>query len=160
MQGQVLYAPIVTPSQDKAARRHEQFQRDQSIRRNASLGAQDWFAQAWTQLTQRHNHRGELRLEVIKRAICEHFNVSRLDIESSRRTNNVVRPRQIAMWFCRELTTRSLPEIGKTFGGRDHTTALHAIRTIDAMRITDAKMQSDIDAIKFALTGETPSVQP
>ena len=72
-----------------------------------------------------------VKIEDIQRAVARHYNVSRADMLSSRRTANVVRPRQIAMYLAKTLTLRSLPEIGRRFGGRDHTTVLHAVRKIE-----------------------------
>ena len=65
--------------------------------------------------------------------VARQYNVSRSDLLSSRRTANVVRPRQVAMYLAKTLTLRSLPEIGRRFGGRDHTTVLHAVRKIEAL---------------------------
>ncbi len=72
-----------------------------------------------------------VRIEEIQRIVARHYNVNRSDLLSSRRTANVVRPRQIAMYLAKTLTLRSLPEIGRRFGGRDHTTVLHAVRKIE-----------------------------
>lgn len=74
---------------------------------------------------------GVLRVEDIQRAVCEAFNMSRIDLLAHRRTKDVVYPRQLAMWLSKKLTTRSFPEIGRRFGGRDHTTVLHAVRKIN-----------------------------
>ncbi len=74
-----------------------------------------------------------VKIEDIQKLVASHYNVSRADILSSRRTANVVRPRQIAMYLAKTLTPRSLPEIGRRFGGRDHTTVLHAVRKIEAL---------------------------
>ena len=71
-----------------------------------------------------------MKIEAIQKLVTSRFNVSRADILSSRRTATVVRPRQIAMYLSKLLTPRSLPEIGRRFGGRDHTTVLHAVRKI------------------------------
>ena len=67
-----------------------------------------------------------VKIEDIQRVVARQYNVSRSDLLSSRRTANVVRPRQVAMYLAKTLTLRSLPEIGRRFGGRDHTTVLHA----------------------------------
>ena len=72
-----------------------------------------------------------VRIEDIQRVVARQYNVSRADLLSSRRTANVVRPRQVAMYLAKILTLRSLPEIGRRFGGRDHTTVLHAVRKIE-----------------------------
>ena len=78
-----------------------------------------------------------VKIEDIQKLVATHFNVSRADILSSRRTANVVRPRQIAMYLAKTMTLRSLPEIGRRFGGRDHTTVLHAVRKIEEMASND-----------------------
>jgi chromosomal replication initiator protein len=70
---------------------------------------------------------------------------------SSRRTANVVRPRQIAMYLAKTLTLRSLPEIGRRFGGRDHTTVLHAVRKIEHLADTDKVLADEIDILKRML---------
>lgn len=72
----------------------------------------------------------KISCESIKKIVCKHFNIKIADIESSKRTRNLAHPRQIAMYLCRELTDTSLPKIGEAFGGRDHTTALHACEKI------------------------------
>jgi chromosomal replication initiation ATPase DnaA len=70
----------------------------------------------------------------IKRATCKYFGISAVDLVSARRSSDIVHPRQIAMYLAATLTTRSLPEIGRNFGGRDHTTVLYAKRKIDRWR--------------------------
>jgi chromosomal replication initiator protein len=92
-----------------------------------------------------------MRIEEIQRVVSRHFNVSRGDLLSARRTANVVRPRQIAMYLAKTLTLRSLPEIGRRFGGRDHTTVLHAVRKIEALIATEAALAAQIDALKCEL---------
>ncbi len=87
----------------------------------------------------------------IQKLVATHFNVSRADILSSRRTANVVRPRQIAMYLSKTLTLRSLPEIGRRFGGRDHTTVLHAVRKIDGLAAKDATLSEEIELLKRML---------
>lgn len=86
----------------------------------------------------------------IIRATAQHFRISPIDLISQRRTKHIVRPRQIAMYVAKTLTTRSLPEIGRQFEGRDHTTALSAIRRIEALRAIDP----DIDEAVRALLSE------
>lgn len=83
----------------------------------------------------------------------KHYGVSVLDIKSKRRTRVVVRPRQVAMYLCRMLTPRSLPEIGRKFGDRDHTTALWAINKIDNLISSGDPIIADIEAISKALKG-------
>jgi chromosomal replication initiator protein len=92
-----------------------------------------------------------VKIEDIQRVAARHYNVSRADILSSRRTATVVRPRQIAMYLSKVLTLRSLPEIGRRFGGRDHTTVLHAVRKIESLLSSDHALAEDIDLLKRML---------
>ncbi|MBY0611071.1 MAG: chromosomal replication initiator protein DnaA [Beijerinckiaceae bacterium] len=92
-----------------------------------------------------------VKIEDIQRLVANHFNVSRADILSSRRTATVVRPRQIAMYLSKSLTLRSLPEIGRRFGGRDHTTVLHAVRKIEGLVGQDNTLASEVDFLKRML---------
>jgi hypothetical protein len=82
---------------------------------------------------QEERERGILTMTLIMRVVCAWFSVSHIDMISVRRTNNIVIPRQIAMFLCRHHTTASLPQIGRKFGGRDHTTAHHAIGKITGL---------------------------
>jgi len=92
-----------------------------------------------------------VRIEDIQRVVARQYNVSRADLLSSRRTANVVRPRQVAMYLAKILTLRSLPEIGRRFGGRDHTTVLHAVRKIEALAGNDSAFAEEIEALKRML---------
>jgi chromosomal replication initiator protein len=92
-----------------------------------------------------------VKIEDIQRVVARHYNVSRADILSARRTATVVRPRQVAMYLAKVLTLRSLPEIGRRFGGRDHTTVLHAVRKIDGLLANDRSLADDIDLLKRML---------
>jgi len=92
-----------------------------------------------------------VRIEDIQRIVARQYNVSRSDLLSSRRTANVVRPRQVAMYLSKVLTLRSLPEIGRRFGGRDHTTVLHAVRKIEALTGNDAAFAEEIESLKRQL---------
>ena len=94
----------------------------------------------------------KVRIEDIQKLVATHYSVSRADILSSRRTANVVRPRQIAMYLSKVLTLRSLPEIGRRFGGRDHTTVLHAVRKIEGMTVSDNGLSEEIELLKRMLT--------
>ncbi len=89
-----------------------------------------------------------VRIEDILKFVSRHYNVSRTDILSARRTRTIVRPRQIAMYLAKTMTPRSLPEIGRRFGGRDHTTVLHAVRKIEAERAGDEKLSEELDVIR------------
>jgi chromosomal replication initiator protein len=92
-----------------------------------------------------------VKIEEIQKLVAVHYNVSRADILSSRRTATVVRPRQIAMFLSKVLTLRSLPEIGRRFGGRDHTTVLHAVRKIEGLTGTDKALSEEIELLKRML---------
>jgi chromosomal replication initiator protein len=92
-----------------------------------------------------------VRIEDIQRIVARQYNVSRADLLSSRRTANVVRPRQVAMYLAKVLTLRSLPEIGRRFGGRDHTTVLHAVRKIESLAGNDSAFAEEIEALKRQL---------
>ena len=73
----------------------------------------------------------EPKISEIRKAVCLHFDISRVNLDSQRRTREVVYPRHVAMYVARELTTKSLPEIGRQFGGRNHTTVLHGANKIE-----------------------------
>jgi len=92
-----------------------------------------------------------IKIEEIQRIVARQYNVSRADLLSSRRTANVVRPRQVAMYLAKLLTLRSLPEIGRRFGGRDHTTVLHAVRKIENLVNTDTSLAEEIEILKRQL---------
>jgi chromosomal replication initiator protein len=92
-----------------------------------------------------------VRIEDIQRVVARQYNVSRADLLSSRRTANVVRPRQVAMYLAKILTLRSLPEIGRRFGGRDHTTVLHAVRKIENLAGNDSAFADEIETLKRLL---------
>jgi chromosomal replication initiator protein len=93
----------------------------------------------------------KVKIEDIQRLVANHYNVSKADILSSRRTATVVKPRQIAMYLSKALTLRSLPEIGRRFGGRDHTTVLHAVRKIEGLANEDAALAGELDLLKRML---------
>lgn len=92
-----------------------------------------------------------VKIEDIQKLVATHFNVSRADILSSRRTANVVRPRQIAMYLSKTMTLRSLPEIGRRFGGRDHTTVLHAVRKIEGLVSKDSTLSEELELLRNML---------
>jgi len=88
-----------------------------------------------------------VKIDDILRTVSKHFGVNRSDLLSSRRNRSIVRPRQIGMYLSKQLTSRSLPEIGRRFGNRDHTTVLHAIRKIDQLMKEDPSMQEEVDLL-------------
>jgi chromosomal replication initiator protein len=89
-----------------------------------------------------------IRIEDIQKVVAGHFNVSKHDLLSARRTRAIVRPRQIAMYLAKTMTPRSFPEIGKRFGGRDHTTVLHAVRKVEELAAADEGLAQEIELLK------------
>jgi chromosomal replication initiator protein len=92
-------------------------------------------------------------IEEIQRRVAEHFNMKLADMHSERRARAVARPRQVAMYLAKHLTTRSLPEIWRKFGNRDHTTVMHAVRKIEELCTLDAGFSEDVDLLKRMLEG-------
>lgn len=90
-------------------------------------------------------------IEEIQKRVAEHFNIKVSDMHSARRARAVARPRQVAMYLSKQLTTHSLPEIGRKFGGRDHTTVMHAVRKIEELHGTDPSLCEDIDLLRRML---------
>ena len=80
--------------------------------------------------------------------LAEHFNIRITDMHSPRRSRSVARPRQIAMYLAKSITSRSLPEIGRKFGGRDHTTVMHAVKKIEELKLQDVNFNEDIELLK------------
>ncbi|MDQ1184834.1 chromosomal replication initiator protein [Rhizobium sp. SORGH_AS 787] len=89
-----------------------------------------------------------VRIEDIQRIVARHYNVSRQELVSNRRTRVIVKPRQVAMYLAKMLTPRSFPEIGRRFGGRDHTTVLHAVRKIEELISGDSKLGHEVELLK------------
>ncbi len=98
-------------------------------------------------------HDRRITIDEIQRKVSEHYNLRLTDMHSARRARNVARPRQVAMYLAKQLTVRSLPEIGRKFGGRDHTTVMHAVRKVEELMNDDAQIAQDVDVIRRALTG-------
>jgi chromosomal replication initiator protein len=92
-----------------------------------------------------------VKIEDIQKLVASHYSVTRQDILSSRRTAIVVKPRQVAMYLAKALTMRSLPEIGRRFGGRDHTTVLHAVRKIEGLCSADSALREELELLKRML---------
>ena len=92
-----------------------------------------------------------VKIEDIQRVVSKHYSVSKADLLSARRTRTIVRPRQIAMYLAKMMTPRSLPEIGRRFGNRDHTTVLHAVRKIEDLSRNDSTLAQEIDLLKRML---------
>jgi chromosomal replication initiator protein len=90
-------------------------------------------------------------IDEIQKRVAEHYNIRLADMHSARRARAVARPRQVAMYLCKQLTPRSLPEIGRKFGGRDHTTVMHAVRKIEELRANDRTLAEDIELLRRML---------
>ncbi|HTT79620.1 MAG TPA: chromosomal replication initiator protein DnaA, partial [Stellaceae bacterium] len=90
-------------------------------------------------------------IDEIQRRVAEHFNVKMAEMTSSRRARVVARPRQVAMYLAKQLTARSLPEIGRKFGGRDHTTVMHAVRRIEELITSDRGLAEDVELLRRML---------
>jgi len=92
-------------------------------------------------------------IEEIQKRVAEHFNIKVSDMHSARRSRAVARPRQVAMYLAKQLTPRSLPEIGRKFGGRDHTTVMHAVRKVEELRTADSSFAEDVELLRRMLEG-------
>jgi chromosomal replication initiator protein len=92
-------------------------------------------------------------IEDIQRRVADHYNIRLADMSSPRRARAVARPRQVAMYLAKQLTTRSLPEIGRKFGGRDHTTVMHAVRKVEELKTNDEILEEDIQRLRRSLEG-------
>lgn len=93
----------------------------------------------------------KVTIEEIQRKVCEHYNIRISDILGPRRVRTIARPRQVAMYLAKRLTSRSLPEIGRRFGGRDHTTVMHGVRRIEELKGHDNQIAEDIELLRRAL---------
>ncbi|MEE2689670.1 MAG: chromosomal replication initiator protein DnaA [Pseudomonadota bacterium] len=93
----------------------------------------------------------KVTIEEIQKRVAEHFNVRLSEMYSARRARAVARPRQIAMYLSKQLTARSLPEIGRKFGGRDHTTVMHAVRRVEELKLTDRGFGEDVELLRRML---------
>ncbi len=92
-------------------------------------------------------------IEEIQKRVSQHFNIRVSDMHSARRARSVARPRQVAMYLAKQLTSRSLPEIGRKFGGRDHTTVMHAVKKVDELRERDSSFAEDVELLRRMLEG-------
>ncbi len=93
----------------------------------------------------------QVTIEEIQRQVSDHFNIRLSDLIGPKRVRVFARPRQVAMYLAKQMTSRSLPEIGRRFGGRDHTTVMHGVRRIDELRATDSQMAEDLELLRRAL---------
>lgn len=95
-----------------------------------------------------------VRIEDIQRIVSRHYNVSKTELLSNRRTRTIVKPRQVAMYLSKVMTPRSLPEIGRRFGGRDHTTVLHAVRKIEDLSATDNTLAQELELLRRLISDQ------
>lgn len=95
----------------------------------------------------------KVSIEEIQRQVSEHYNIRLSDMIGPKRVRSFARPRQVAMYLCKQMTSRSLPEIGRRFGGRDHTTVMHGVRRIEELRNQDDQIAEDIEILRRTLQG-------
>jgi len=93
----------------------------------------------------------KISIEEIQRHVAEHYNIRLSEMIGPKRVRNFARPRHVAMYLCKQMTSRSLPEIGRRFGGRDHTTVMHGVKRIEELRIQDAQIADDLEILRRAL---------
>ena len=95
----------------------------------------------------------KVTIEEIQKRVAAHYNIRLGEMFSARRSRAIARPRQVAMYLSKQLTERSLPEIGRKFGGRDHTTVMHAVRKIDELCALDSSFSEDVELLRRMLEG-------
>jgi chromosomal replication initiator protein len=105
--------------------------------------------EALTDLLRAHDRR--VTIDEIQKRVAEHYNIRLTDMSSARRARNVARPRQVAMYLAKQLTQRSLPEIGRRFGNRDHTTVMHACSRIAELMERDTSFAEDVELLRRML---------
>jgi len=93
------------------------------------------------------------KIDDIQRIVAKFYEISRVELIAERRMAYLVRARQVGMYLCKKLTVRSLPEIGRRFGNRDHTTVLHAVRKIEAMVERDKNVSADVESLRTLIMG-------
>jgi chromosomal replication initiator protein len=94
-----------------------------------------------------------ISIDEIQTQVAEHYRIRKAEMTSARRAREVARPRQVAMYLSKQLTPKSLPDIGRRFGGRDHTTVIHAVRQIEKLRASDSELDADIRLLTRQLEG-------
>jgi chromosomal replication initiator protein len=92
-------------------------------------------------------------MDNIQKTVADYYKIKVAEFFSKKRTRAIARPRQLAMWLCREVTSHSYPEIGDAFGGRDHTTVIHAVKTIDSLRLKESELNHDLHVLLQVLKG-------
>ena len=95
----------------------------------------------------------KVSIDEIIRKVTDHYGLNMSDMLSQRRTRSIARPRQVAMYLAKVLTQHSLPEIGRQFGKRDHTTVIHAVKKVEELQISDSQIVKDIEVLRRQLEG-------
>ena len=93
----------------------------------------------------------KITVEEIQRKVSDHYNIRLSDMIGPKRLRSYARPRQVAMYLCKKMTSRSLPEIGRRFGGRDHTTVMHGVRRIEELKVQDGQIAEDLELLRRSL---------
>ena len=93
----------------------------------------------------------KITVEEIQRKVSDHYNIRLSDMIGPKRLRSYARPRQVAMYLCKKMTSRSLPEIGRRFGGRDHTTVMHGVKRIEELKVQDGQIAEDLEMLRRAL---------
>ena len=93
----------------------------------------------------------KVTIEEIIRKVADHYNLRMSDMISARRSRTIARPRQLAMFLAKNLTSKSLPEIGRRFGGRDHTTVIHAVKKIEELKNKDLQIAEEVEILRRML---------
>ena len=92
-----------------------------------------------------------ISIEDIQKQVAAHYNIKVSDMHSARRSRVVARPRQVAMYLSKKLTSKSLPEIGRKFGGKDHTTVMHAVKRVEELMASDHEFSQDLELLSRML---------
>lgn len=95
----------------------------------------------------------QITIENIQKTVADYYKIKVADLFSKKRTRIIARPRQIAMWLCKEVTPHSYPAIGDAFGGRDHTTVIHAVKTVESLKNKDHELNHDLHVLVQVLKG-------
>jgi chromosomal replication initiator protein len=95
----------------------------------------------------------QITIENIQKTVADYYKIKVADLFSKKRTRMIARPRQVAMWLCKEVTPHSYPSIGDAFGGRDHTTVIHAVKTIESLRVKDIELNHDLHVLVQVVKG-------
>lgn len=96
---------------------------------------------------------GKITIADIQSTVADYFHLPRSDLLGKRRLRRIARPRQVAMFLARRFTPNSLPDIGRRFGNRDHTTVMHALKQVTSLCLSDAEMRQDVDRLCRRLAG-------